>query len=118
MKEFKFVPKKESGFEGNIMVKVPKYKERMKLLRECNFKLDAEGNVGSGMEQFDSIDKLISITESNVSSVSLVYGEGDGACSIDSIEELGYYQEGVELITELGNLILSGFALGKKSSKS
>ena len=109
MKEFRFVPKKESGFEGHVMLKVPKYKQRIRILRECNFNIDAAGEMGKGAAQFDSIEKIIEVTESHVLSVELKYGE----TVIGEIEELGYYQEGVELLNEIGNLILSGFSLGK-----
>lgn len=114
MKEFKYVPKADSGFKGSVVVSVPKYKKRMSLLRECNFKMSKGGELETGLEQFDSLDKLISITEDHVVSVSLTYDNVDETSLIESIEDLGYYQEGVELINELGNLILSGFSLGKK----
>lgn len=110
MKEFVFKPKEDSGFTGEIKLRVPKYKERIRLLKECNLSVDENGEMGKGAAQFDSVEKIIDVTESHVISVSLRYGEQE----IYEVEELGYYQEGVELLNEVGNLILSGFQLGKK----
>ena len=109
MKEFSYKPKKESGFVGEIKLRIPKYKERIKLLKECNFAIDSEGEMSKGAAQFDSVEKIIEMTEQHVVSVSLKFGEHE----ILEYDELGYYQEGVELLNDVGNLILSGFKLGK-----
>lgn len=107
MKLFEYVPKK--NFTGVIVLKVPQYKERIKLLKECNFKLGAEGEVTNNNEQFDSIEKLAEITEKHIERVDLKMNDQE----IKSIEDLGYYAEGVELINEVGGLVLNGFTLGK-----
>ena len=112
MKLFEYKPKKH--FEGMITIKVPQYKERIKLLKECNFKLGKEGDLESGEGQFDSIEKMIEVTEKHIEKVALVHGGEE----INSVEDLGYYAEGTELLNEVGGLILNGFTLGKSSEKS
>lgn len=107
MKLFEYIPKKH--FEGSIVLKVPQYKERLKLLKECNFKLSKDGEVANNNEQFDSIEKLTDITEKHIEKVNLTHNGQE----IKSVEDLGYYAEGVELINEVGGLILNGFSLGK-----
>ena len=107
MKLFEYVPKKD--FEGSIVLKVPQYKERLKLLKECNFKLGANGDIINNDSQFDSIEKLAEITEKHIEKVNLTCNGNE----IKSVEDLGYYAEGVELLNEVGGLILNGFSLGK-----
>lgn len=107
MKLFEYKPKKH--FEGMITIKVPQYKERIKLLKECNFKLSNDGDLQADNEQFDSVEKLLEITEKHIEKVALVHDKKE----INSVEDLGYYVEGTELLNEVGGLILNGFSLGK-----
>lgn len=110
MKEFKFVPKNEV-FEGFVTVRVPKYMDRLKLLKECNFSFGANGEVNAGSGQFESIEKMVSVVEKHVSAVEIVVKSTQEA--IKSLDDLSYTAEGSELINELANLILGGFKLGK-----
>lgn len=92
-----------------ITLKVPQYRERLKLLKECNFQVSNEGELNAGQGQFDSLEKLVEITEKHIEKVDLKFEDQE----IKSIEELGYYTEGTELLNEVGGLILNGFTLGK-----
>jgi len=100
-----------SPFEGEIKVKVPKYKDRLKLLKECNFKMDDKGEISKGTDQFDSVEKVVEIAESHILQVNVKHKETEE--EFDSVEGLSYTQEGSELINDIGNMVLSGFKLGK-----
>lgn len=95
----------KSPFSGFVEVEIPSYTERMDILKSLNFS-DKDGiNVESGQ-------KVIKLVEKHVVNVSLSFGESE---KINSLEELGYYKEGTELINGISAIIVQGIPLGNSS---
>lgn len=111
MKEFVYkINKSESHeFEGEIVLTVPKYKERLKLLKQTNMKFNAKGEISSEVDQFDMAEKIAEIAEAHIKSIDLTR---DGEKFI-SIDELEYEADYGVLISEVGSAILSGITMGK-----
>lgn len=118
MKEFKYEPqplKTDKGtevpnpFKGHILIQVPKYKERMKLIKELNMNLDAKGEIALSSDNFETASKMYDIADKYVKSLSVKRGKEE----FNSIEELEYDQEGSNLILEAANVVLSGIRMGK-----
>ena len=113
MKEFKYEvkPNESHNFKGYITVKVPRYKERMALLRETNIKITDKGEVEAGAEKFDLAIKLAEIAEDHIAKVSVKRGEEE----FNTYEDLEYLEEGTALISEVGSMVISGIKMGKPS---
>lgn len=96
-------------FEGTIKVKVPKHVERIKVIRDLNTKIEANGElVKTGM---DSAEKLMEFAKSNIESVNLKRIE-DGL-EVKSIEWLEYDVDGAEILSDISQVLLAGVKLGK-----
>ena len=93
------------GLQGTVTIEVPNYRERLDLVRGIG-DLDGEGVEVAG--------KMYGLVERHVKSMS-VHGP-DG--SMTTVDDLGYYAEGVELINAIGGVILRGVELGKLSVAS
>ena len=114
MKEVSYIPKLERDsnkvFEGEVTISLPKYKERLQMLKEVNFKY-VNGQVESGLDQIDSMVKVVEIAEKHIVSVNLTRIEDQA--QFLSIDDLQYDKDGADLINEIGNVILSGMPVGK-----
>jgi len=114
MKVIDFIPKQVGGekyFEGVIKIKLPSYKERLELIKSLKLGVDSSGDVNSHSERFDSAIELLTIVESHVISVDLVQLSDESV--INSLDDLGYSQEGSQVINDLGNMLVGGVKLGK-----
>lgn len=111
MKEYAYKPQSEV-YEGEVKIKVLKYKERLKLLKDKGFRITAEGTVevGDG-NQLDAAIQMAEIAEEYVSEVKLK--RKDNNRLLKAFEDLEYDQDGVLLINELAGQVLAGVKLGK-----
>lgn len=99
---------KNKDFKGVLKVELPSYQERINLLKEMNIKNDIkEGNTTELLDRAGEVEKLVS---KHVKEIKLTFTPTK--YKIDSIEDLGYFKEGCELINELSESILSGVQLG------
>lgn len=107
MKVFEVNPKEiidlESGepkpnpFKGSIKMEVPFYKERTSILKALN---------ADKSEDVDSADKIYDLVVKHVKEMKVKLKDGT---VITSIEDLGPYREGCELINALAKNIMGGF---------
>lgn len=113
MKEFilKAEDLEVKGFEGEVTLSLPSYKERMKVLKSLNFNLDSKGEVSKNTDIVGAAEKIFDIAAKYCKDVNLVYEETE----LSSIDDLSYFQEGSEVIQHIGNIIINGVSLGKKS---
>lgn len=118
MKEIEYKPKPtkaadgsevSSPFSGLVKLRVPTYKERLEIIKKLNYKVGKDGELEAKSTQFDSATEIMDLVEKHVVSVELTL-ESD---VITSLEDLGYYMEGSQLINELANVIIGGIKLGK-----
>lgn len=113
MKQFKYAPqlKDDAGnliFTGTVTIDMPKYKDRLALVKEVNFKVE-NGEISTGADQIDSMIKLAEIVEKHVKEIDLKVKDYE----LKSFEDLQYNKSGSDLINELGNVLLSGMTMGK-----
>jgi len=103
------ITKKDSPFKGIVQLKMPKYLERMKLMKKCNF------NTSNGKDEktdgLDSMEKLIQISLDHIHSVKLI--RIDDEREFNCIDDLEYDVEGSSLLNEIGQKIIGGARLGK-----
>lgn len=120
MKEVSFVPKDfieddktiPCPFGGQVLVKVPMHLERMKLIQELSYKTNAAGEVETNNENaIESTKKALAIVEKYVSIVDLFVKETNEP--IKTIEELGYYEDGVKVMMQISGLVMGGIKLSK-----
>ena len=111
MKEFKYAVPAESIFEGHVLLSIPKYKARIKAIKDLNLQVKENGEVETSTSQFDSVEKIIDLVEKHVLAVDLKVKESGE--ELKEVDDLGYSQEGSELINEIGNMLLGGIKLGK-----
>ena len=115
MKEFIYKPEERGNktFKGEILISIPKYKERLGMIKGLNFQFNEKGEVQGGSEQFESAIKIVDIAEKHVKQLALTVIETGE--KISTLDDLEYSQEGTELMNEVANFVLSGVQLGKSS---
>lgn len=116
MKDYVYKPEvnADSEFSGEVKIKIPSYKERLKIIKEMNFSFNSDGslNTSNSSSQIDIASNFVDIVEKHVEEVKVKLNESDE--EFNSIDDLGYCEEGTVLINELANLVISGIRLGKK----
>lgn len=95
--------------EGHIVLNVPKYKERMELIKSLKLKV-TDGTIEMGDEQFDSFDKILEIVKKRITKIELKYGD----MKFKTLEDLEHYEVFTHITSELWGLIGNGIKLGKK----
>lgn len=105
MKTIEYKPQ-NPGWVGHVKVKIPMFSERMKMAGQMGLTQIAEGKID---EQVEVMGSLIAKVKDHVAEVNLSWGEE----KFSSFDDLQYPKEGVELITELGLLLVNGPSLGK-----
>lgn len=101
----------KTEFEGKVSIEVPKYVQRMKYLKECNFKIGEGSQVQMGMESMDSIVKMIELAPKHVKNVSLSHMKsGDKFKKWEDLEE-DYRCD--QILNQIASVIVNGPQLGK-----
>jgi hypothetical protein len=113
MKEMKYIPKGKHAevWEGSVLIKLPRYRERLKLVRDAGFKPSGDGTMSADSDGLAMMDKLLEATEKNIVKMELIHKESGE--KFESMEDLECYAEGVELLSDIGNVLLSGLRLGE-----
>lgn len=104
-----YKPSEGLKVQGTVKVRLPKYTERLQYLRDCQFKINGDGDIEIDSGMIDSTIKMIQIAEKHVESVDLALESGK---EIKSFEEMEYFPECEPVLQELGNLMLSGVQVG------
>jgi len=97
------------SMQGEIVVNLPKYTERLRLIKSCNFKTNDGGEIVTGFDQVDSLITAIEETQKFIESVSLVTKDGQ---KIDSYEELEHTHGCDSILPEVAFFIINGPQLG------
>lgn len=111
MKEYVFKAEEKSDcFEGTIKIDVPKYAERMKILKAVNLKASHDG-VEQDNDNLESFGRQKEACLKYIKDVSLkIKNTGE---EINELEELEYYREGLALMSDIFTDIIAGISLGK-----
>ena len=109
MRSFELDLSKYEGVKGTFKLKVPTYRERLKMIKECNFQMNDKGEINIGLDSIDSIIRLVDVTHKYFEVVKL---EKDKV-KVSSFEEAEQYSEFDGIITEAASAVLNAGALGK-----
>lgn len=97
---------------GYVEVKIPFYQERLRILKELDYQIGAEGKLeASSGDVFERMAKTVEVVQRFVSSVSLTVKEGGQ--QITSLDEVLSYDELQDLISPISLVIIRGLKLGK-----
>jgi len=97
-------------YEGSAKIMLPNYINKLKLIKECNFKTKNDGAVEIGMDQLDSVIILAEKAKPYVKEVEIKHLEsGKIAKSYDDLLENWEFEE---IISEVCALPLSGGKVG------
>ena len=95
-------------FEGSAKIELPKYTQRLKYIKECNFKVNADGEVDASTDQLDALMSMVEVAKKHISDVDIKCGEIH-AKSFDDLED---FVEFDSLIPELASTVLNGGRVG------
>lgn len=102
----------EPEFDGYCLIDMPGYVDRVKLIKELNFKVDNDGNVeGDIMSQMDVMEKLFDVAKKYVKEVAVKHLKS--GAELKTVDELGFYANTQKVLIQVGGLILSGPQLGE-----
>ena len=102
---------KEIGVEGEIIINPPLLKQRLKYIKECNFKTNDKGEVEVGTDTYDAIIKMIDIAEAHVEAVDVKVVESGR--TYKTFLEMQADQACDEAVQYIASLILQGIKAGK-----
>jgi hypothetical protein len=94
-------------FDGVISVEIPRYKERLDLVKKLNI-TQKDGEVS--VEQFDNISLVRDIVIDRIRKVEL-FIKGNGQ-QIGSMDDLEFFEEFNVILQEISALIFNGIKLG------
>jgi len=87
-------------FKGEIEVEMMTYQERLGTAKAIGLVDDDNA--------LDKSDEIIALVAKRVKSVDVKAGD----IEIKSLDELGYYKEGSDIINDIGRLVMQGIPLG------
>jgi hypothetical protein len=109
MREISYDLKKYKDITGELILEIPSYRERLKMIKECNFQTDSKGQVVISGEGIDSFIKLLDVTEKYFKKIDVVCGE----IKAKTFSELEGSPEFDSLINDCAAFILNAGKLGK-----
>jgi len=95
----------DSPFEGQIVISIPKYTQRLKYMKEMNFG-------GKDSNQTEIMERLVALAIKHIKKVDLSFIETGE--KLESVDDLEYCKEGADALNSIANKILEGVSLGKK----
>ena len=104
-----FTVKCEKPYKGEVVIEVVRYKDRLRYIKECNFKIDSTGNVEIGGDQIESFIKMIELAEKHVKKVDVKHGD----IHATSFDEMQDYLEFDNLVSLVASAVLNGGSVGK-----
>lgn len=96
--------------QGKAEISIPSYQERLKYIKQCNFKSNKSGEVQISGDDMDALSKMIEIAEKHTKTVQMIREE-DGT-QFNSFQDLSYDSEGCEVINQIAGAIIGGVKLG------
>lgn len=96
--------------EGEVIVDLPKYVQRLRYLKEAKFKINSDGSVGQDVDNLEMSIKAVELAEKHIESVNLkVIESGE---ELTTVDDLQYSPYGADVLTEIGFLVLNGPSVG------
>jgi len=105
------------GFTGTVKLDMPGALERIRLVKNLNFKVEQTENKTAldTNDQVDMAEKMLTVVSDRLKEVDLKHNSGK---EIKTREELEIYTEAMELLSHLSNILLQGVQLGNGSKNS
>lgn len=118
--KYEWKPQENHDFEGVIELNIPKYTQRLKYIKQCNFKAKknekGELEVDAGLDSLDSIVEMVEIAKQHVEKVNVRHKESQAVFkSWDELEENPVCDG---LLSEIGSMVVNGPVLGKQQSEA
>lgn len=98
----------KDGFSGFVEVAQLSYPERLRLISSMKYQY-SDGEVKPTTETLELIAKQVEALLQNVKSCEIKYGD----MVFSSLDEVGMYNEGAPILTELAGEFFKGASLGK-----
>jgi len=109
MREFNFDLKEYKEITGKLVLTIPTYRQRLKMIKDCNFKINENGEVNTGLDSLDSIVNLLDAAKPHFKKIDLKCGE----IHVKSFEDMESYPEFDQLLTAAASSVLNAGRLGK-----
>ena len=93
----------KEGFKGFAKVEIPKFSERMAILKETNFK------DGQNIDQVDQVVKMVDLAKEKTKELEVKHVGGVEFKSVDSLVD---YNGTLPIVYEIAGIILNGVPLG------
>ena len=99
--------------EGTVEIDIPKYMQRLKYMRDANFKVDEKGEVATdNTSALDQTIFAVSLAEKHIKKVDLtVLKTGEKVKTPEAMQFSPYCESA---LVEIGFLVLNGPALGNR----
>lgn len=110
MRDYKFDLKPYQGIKGEIVLTVPPYTARLRMIKDCNFSIDSKGEVSVGNDTLESIVKMIEATKKYIKSIDIKVKEEE----VKSFDDMEYCAGCETLMIDIASSILNAGSLGKK----
>lgn len=114
--EYKYIPKKEMGIEGYVLLKLLPRAERLAKLQDIKFDRSEDGEVKVNNDHIKYMITAEKMVKEQVIEFKIRHIETK--VEFNSLDEFSIYQESNDLLNELIDIVLNGLRLGKSLSKS
>lgn len=104
-----------SLFKGEIILKIPKYAERLKLVGQLAVNIESDGQVKTTKETMAAAIKMAEIAQEHIVSLKVENVETKEVYA--SFDDLEYDQDGTALINECANVVVNGIRMGKRPGR-
>lgn len=112
MREFEYRLQKQvndelNPYSGVVKLKLPKFSERSKILRDINFKRDEKGEIDTS-SSLESLEKLEKVVKDHVLKMEVKKNKK----VFNTCEELEYDNSYATFVNEIATVIINGVDLG------
>jgi len=98
--------------EGTVTIELPKYIERLKYMRDANFKISANGQLSGDVDHLEVAIKAVELAEKRIKEVNLtIVSTG---VKVTTVDQMQYSSECSDALSEIGFLIINGPELGNR----
>lgn len=111
MRTFEYIPEicKGEKYEGCVVIRMPHAADRIRWLRDMNFKISADGKFDANEDTLSLLEGMIKIVEAQIVESKIKSKDGKEI----SKEDIFYMLEFQQMVSEVGNLLLGGMGPSK-----
>lgn len=103
------------GYEGKALLKMPKYRDRLQMIKACQFKFDKDGNVEGGLDNLDGLLKMIEFTSKAVEKLKVKHvASGSVAETFDQLELNPVFDQ---LVSDISGFYLNAGKMGNSQDQ-